>query len=158
MAEFPYLPIWTDAYLADTTHLRTEEHGAYLLLLFAAWRSADCSLPDDDATLARLTGLTGPKWKAVKPVVMAFWRLDEKRKRWGQKRLKGERKKAAGKSSKAKDAAASRWNKTKTDDANALPARCHPEPYPKEKPNGFSRSAGAQKKSWEREIDEVFNA
>lgn len=37
MADFPYLPIWTDAYLADTTHLRTEEHGRLLLLLMKAW-------------------------------------------------------------------------------------------------------------------------
>ena len=28
MADFPYIKFYTDAYLADTTHLRTEEHGA----------------------------------------------------------------------------------------------------------------------------------
>ena len=53
MAQFPVLPLWTDAYLGDTTHLTTIEHGAYMLLLMVSWRSPDCRLPDDDAMLAR---------------------------------------------------------------------------------------------------------
>ena len=97
MADFPCLPLWTDAYLADTNHLTAEEHGAYVLLLIEAWRSADCSLPDNDTLLARHARLTPAKWNAAKPIVMAFWKLDKRRKRWTQKRLKKERQKAAGK-------------------------------------------------------------
>ena len=33
----PYLPIWIGDYLKETRHLSTEEHGAYLLLLFQYW-------------------------------------------------------------------------------------------------------------------------
>ena len=40
MAEAPIMPFATDAYIGDTTHLTTIEHGAYLLLLFAMWRTA----------------------------------------------------------------------------------------------------------------------
>lgn len=152
MADFPYLPLWTDAYLADTTHLRTEEHGAYLLLLFAAWRAADCGLPDDDDALARLAGLPPQKWKSMKAVVMAFWSLDKRRKRWVQKRLKIEREKASEKRGKARGSAASRWKQTKSGDANAMRTQCYPEPepYPDKKPDGFLERAGARKnpKGW----------
>jgi uncharacterized protein YdaU (DUF1376 family) len=74
MAEFPAFPLWTDAYLGDTTHLSTIEHGAYLLLLFTAWRSPTYDLPDDDALLAKYCRLTRGQWARVKPAVMAYWK------------------------------------------------------------------------------------
>lgn len=154
MADFPYLPMWTDAYLADTTHLKTEEHGAYILLLFAAWRAPNCTLPDDDDSLARLTGLSPAKWKSIKPTVMAFWKLDKRRKCWSQKRLNDEREKANEKRGKARDSAASRWKQKKKGDANAMRTQCYPEPYPKKKPNGFLERAGAPKKS--SRIDKIL--
>jgi uncharacterized protein YdaU (DUF1376 family) len=150
MADLPCMPFWTDAYLADTQHLTTEEHGAYLLLLFQAWRSHDCSLADDDEMLARQAGVTSAKWKGMKAIVMAFWTLDKRRKRWVQKRLKIEREKASVKKAKARDSAVTRWNKTEKGDANALRTQCYPEPKPEpiEKPTkGFSQSATAPKKS-----------
>lgn len=157
MADFPCLPLWTDAYLADTNHLTTEEHGAYVLLLIEAWRSADCSLPDDDALLARHTLLTPAKWKTVKPIVMAFWRLDGRRGRWVQKRLKKERQKAAQKKRSAKDSAVSRWKQTNPDHANAMRTQCSPEPKPSSKAKAFSERADAQRKSTEMKILEAFS-
>ena len=38
MSKLTSMPFLVDAYIADTTHLSLEEHGAYLLLLFAMWR------------------------------------------------------------------------------------------------------------------------
>ena len=58
-------------YLADTTHLNTEQHGAYTLLLFTYWRRG--SLPDDDAVLARITGLEAQRWADHKPIIAAFF-------------------------------------------------------------------------------------
>lgn len=119
MAEFPYLPIWTDAYLADTRHLTTEEHGAYLLLMMEAWRRPTCSLPDDDRLLARLAGVSADKWDEIKPVVMAFWKQDGRSKTWTQKRLISERQKSEVRSQKASDSAAKRWKKNKNGHATA---------------------------------------
>lgn len=145
MADFPCLPLWTDAYMADTGHLTAEEHGSYLLLLIEAWRSADCSLPDDDALLARHAKLTPAKWRASKPIIMAFWRLDKRRGRWTQKRLKKERQKVAGKKRAARDSAASRWKQTKSGHAGGMRTQCSPTPTPSSKAKAFSGRASAQK-------------
>lgn len=74
MAEFPKMPLWTDAYLADTGHLTTIEHGAYLLLLMAMWRSKETRLPSDDRSLAKMARLTSGQWARIKPTIMAFFR------------------------------------------------------------------------------------
>jgi uncharacterized protein YdaU (DUF1376 family) len=91
MAEFPAIPFWTDAYIGDTMHLTTLQHGAYLLLLVAAWRSPDCSLPDDDVMLARITRMDKRTWKANRDTILAFWSRGSDAKLF-QKRLKDERK------------------------------------------------------------------
>ncbi|WP_104019098.1 YdaU family protein [Roseovarius nitratireducens] len=65
MSKAPAMPMYWDAYLADTTHLTTEEHGAYLLLLGAMWRR-NGRVPDDDKDNARILGLTPSKWRKVK--------------------------------------------------------------------------------------------
>lgn len=73
MAEFPSLPLFTDAYIADTVHLSTIEHGAYLLLLMTCWRSKECRLPNDDKYLCRVTRLRADQWRKMKPVIMEFF-------------------------------------------------------------------------------------
>lgn len=76
MAAYPAMPLFTDAYLADTRHLTTEEHGAYLLLLMCAWRSRECALVDDDGALARIAGLSPTKWRRMKPVLQSFFDIE----------------------------------------------------------------------------------
>lgn len=71
MSKAPSMPMYWDAYLADTTHLTTEEHGAYLLLLGAMWRR-DGTVPDDDADNARILGLTKSKWRKIKARLSDF--------------------------------------------------------------------------------------
>lgn len=85
LAEFPALPLFTDAYLADTRHLTAEEHGAYLLLLMCAWRTRGCALKDCDRTLARIVGVTRPRWKKLRPVLAEFF--DTTGGQWQQKKL-----------------------------------------------------------------------
>lgn len=122
MAQFPAMPLWTDAYLGDTSHLTTIEHGAYLLLLFAMWRS-DGSLPDDDKLLSRYAKLTPGQWARIKPVIMPFFTV--RNGRLTQGRLTDELKAVRQHSRKQSDRAKARWLKTKdTGDAAAMPEEC----------------------------------
>ncbi|WP_375450618.1 DUF1376 domain-containing protein [uncultured Devosia sp.] len=134
MAQFPALPLWTDAYLADTRHLSAEQHGAYLLLLMEAWRRPSCSLPDDDEMLARLACMNTERWAFNRDIVMAFWKLDGRKKEWTQSRLTDERSYVAQKSRSQRDKAASRWKRDKKDDAAAMPEGM-PEPMPEACPD-----------------------
>lgn len=121
MAEFPSLPLFTDAYLGDTTHLTTFEHGAYMLLLIVSWRSTDCCLPDDDKLLARYTRMTLDKWRKTRAVLAPFFTI--KNGCWHQARLQDElqhlrsqraQQSAAGKAS-VKAKALKRLNRDATD-------------------------------------------
>lgn len=116
------LPLFGDAYLADTQHLTLEEHGAYLKLLLIAWRSPECTLPDDDKRIATMLGITAKKWATLRPAVMAFWTKTEHG--WEQKRLSKERRFVAEKSANNSAAAKTRWKDkpletNKTENANA---------------------------------------
>lgn len=88
MSRFPSLPLFTDAFIADTQHLDARETGAYLLLLMMAWRSPECRIPDDDKLLARWARMDLRGWRHTKSVVMQFWDLEEGF--YTQKRLRKE--------------------------------------------------------------------
>lgn len=133
MAEFPAMPFMTDAYLGDTMHLSLEEHGAYLKLLFIAWRTPSCLLPKDDARIAIMLGITRGKWGKLKPTIMAFW--TETEDGFEQKKLKKIREKVREKSDKNRESAERRWadkslKDNKTSDANA-DANAMPDAVPK---------------------------
>ena len=137
MADYPALPLWTDAYLADTRHLTTRQHGAYLLLLMEAWRRPTCSLPDDDGLLARLSGLSAAEWAEDGGEVLAFFNRDGRKKTWTQDRLTRERRYVASKSLSQRDKSLKRWKAAKKDDAvgmpEGMPERCRsdaPTPTP----------------------------
>jgi uncharacterized protein YdaU (DUF1376 family) len=76
MADFPALPLWTDALIGDTYQLTPAEFGAYMRLLIVAWRRPDCNLPNNDVFLGRCIG-DRKNWHRLKTVVMAFWTLGE---------------------------------------------------------------------------------
>lgn len=123
MAEFPAMPLWTDAYLGDTKHLTTIEHGAYLLLLIAMWRTKAKSLPNDDKLLARYAGLTPGQWRRIKPILWPF--MDVKDGRVTQGRLTDEANAVRQHSKKQSDKAKARWLKNKeSGDAAAMPDGC----------------------------------
>lgn len=103
------IPLFGDAYMADTRHLTLEEHGAYLMLLIIAWRTDECSLPDDDKRIARMLGIGQAKWERLKPTIMAFWTLENGA--WYQGRLTRERKFVDEKRATNSLSAKARWGK-----------------------------------------------
>lgn len=125
MADFPYLPIKVAVFLADTQHLDARETGAYASLLFTAWLSPACGLPNDDKKLARMARCSPREWLRIRPAVMAFWQLMGDGL-WHQKALDKTRSEVSLKSSKASSAAQAKWLKdreTRNADADAYAKR-----------------------------------
>lgn len=78
------MPLYIADYLADTGHLRTIEHGAYLLLIMHYWRTG--ALPPQDAKLAKITRLPLKAWtESVRPAVETLFQEG-----WSHKRIDAE--------------------------------------------------------------------
>lgn len=89
MSTHPFIPLYVDDYDAATAHLTEAQDGIYGRLLRLCWRTPGCSLPNDEAWIARKIRVTAARWKADgKPVLDEFFRLQ--RGRLVQKRLKAE--------------------------------------------------------------------
>lgn len=138
MAEFPKFPLWTDAYLGDTTHLRTVEHGAYLLLLIAMWRTREKALPNNDRLLARYARMTDREWRDVKPIIMPFFTIEGEN--ITQLRLRDEAEAAAEYAGKQARRAKSRWLKSKETSGAAAPTAAQAAAMPDESHGNASLS------------------
>lgn len=68
----PWFAFNADAYTGDTAHLTCEEHGAYLLLMLAYYRS-ERPLPATDRALSSITKLPLDRWSEAKPTLAAFF-------------------------------------------------------------------------------------
>lgn len=136
-----WMPLWIGAYLADTQHLARDEHGAYLLLLMAYWRTGS-ALPDDDKRLSAIAKASPKEWKTLRPTMAEFFTVADGF--WSHKRVDKElaasiehKNKAV---SKAKKGAQARWGLHKEDAPSiqqAKPKQC-PTPTPKE-PKGSKK-------------------
>jgi uncharacterized protein YdaU (DUF1376 family) len=93
-----FLPLYIGDYLADTGHLTTSQHGAYLLLLMHYWRVGD--LPDDDKQLAAITKLPLRIWLDCRETIQAFffdgWRHKRVEDELGKMIRSADRRAAAG--------------------------------------------------------------
>lgn len=119
------MPLWTDAYLGDTGHLTTIEHGAYMLLLMTMWR-AGASLPNDEKLLAKYARLNTSQWRRMSPSIMPFFKVADGRITQG--RLSDEYEAVKQRGVSASNSAKARWLKTKdTPDAVAMPIECEPD-------------------------------
>ena len=73
----PYLPVYVNDLTSDelVEAMSTEEFGAYMFLLFKAWKSdPPCTIPDDDQTLARYARLPIKRWLAGRERILAPWK------------------------------------------------------------------------------------
>ena len=73
MAALPYMQLYVADYLADTAHLSTEEHGAYLLLLFNYWQTGK---PVRHERAAHAVRLTNERWAVVKESLREYFHED----------------------------------------------------------------------------------
>lgn len=73
MAALPYMQLYVADYLADTMHLTTEEHGAYLLLIFNYWQTGK---PIPKTRLARIARLSSERWTDVERSLNEFFNDD----------------------------------------------------------------------------------
>lgn len=140
MADFPAMPLFTDAYMADTQHLTNEEHGVYLRLLMFAWRTPGCCLPDDDMRLALMVGLSPHKWSRIKPTIMAFWTKDFGN--YSQKKLKNIRNLVAKKSAAQKKRADDMWAAKSLEANKDGDAGAYTTAMPGDMPDGCRTDAG----------------
>lgn len=70
------MPLYVGDYLSDTMTLTTEQHGAYLLLLMAAWKEGG-RLDGDDESLAAITRLPIGRWKAMRAKIIRYFDVTE---------------------------------------------------------------------------------
>lgn len=134
MPKMNFLPLATDAWIADTAHLSRVERGLYMDLLILMWRSPECRVPNQIEWIARRLNCSEEEIPLLETVLAEFtqtcgnWRTQKRLlKEWNYV------KKTAGKRS---DAAKARWNKEKDTCkriANAVHTQCEwnaPTPTP----------------------------
>ena len=97
MAALPYMQFYVADYLADTAHLTTLQHGAYMMLLMNYWQRGK-PLPAKDEYLAQICRLTLDQWLEIKPIVAEFF--TERKGCWTQKRIEEDLQRVTSKSTK----------------------------------------------------------
>ncbi|HHH1633199.1 TPA: YdaU family protein [Yersinia enterocolitica] len=70
MAALPYMQLYIADYLADTMHLSTEEHGAYLLIMFNYWQTGK-AIPK--VRLAKIARLSNERWISIESSLNEFF-------------------------------------------------------------------------------------
>lgn len=103
-----WMPLYVADYLADTGHLSTIEHGAYMLLIMHYWQNGE--LPCDDRKLARICRMPTKDWAEIRDTIADLFGPN-----WHHKRIAAELANAcetmAKRSAAGKAAASARYSK-----------------------------------------------
>lgn len=145
MSQLPALPLWIDAWVADTAHLSRAERGLYHDLLVLMWKTPGCRVPNDLAWIARKLRCSDHEMPMLELLIAEFCQSSGN---WiAQKRLQKEFDYVSAKSKKQSARAKSRWDKEK--DA------CHgnaPTPTPTQKEEGVSKDTPTRAPSPTQEL------
>jgi uncharacterized protein YdaU (DUF1376 family) len=145
MAALPYMPLFVADYLADTAHLTTQQHGAYMLLIMNYWQRG-APLPDDDARLAKIARVGPREWSRMRDTISEFFSIADGT--WSHSRIASELSRVEAKSLKSKKAAQAsvqrRFGERSTP-AEPTDTQAHTR-VPLDKSNG---AADADKQFWE---------
>ena len=129
-----WMPIYIGDYLADTTRLTTEQHGAYFLLILDYWKSG--RPPDDDAVLAQITRLSPHAWSIARAMLARFFSIENGE--WIHHRIERELEAARGNAKrnteKAQKAALARWKNAQSIAPGIAPALLDECPSPSPSP------------------------
>lgn len=155
-----WMPFYVGDYLADTMLLTTLQHGAYLLLMLACWKSGG-SLPDDDVALATAARLAPADWRRCAPALRQFF--DARDGRLFHKRISHELERAQSLSDKRTEAGkkGGRPAKENQNETNRFPdglakAKQNETPSPSHKPTTSDADASAGKPALPVPKDIVF--
>lgn len=140
MAALPYMQFYVADYLADTMHLSTEEHGAYMLLIMNYWRRGK-ALDGRNGRLASVVRMSSERWESVEPTLREFFNVDDD-EQWVHPRIEEELEKAQGRIDAAvragKASAKARGNKRSTPVQRKSNARSTPVANPLQREGNHS--------------------
>lgn len=100
--KLPYIAVYVNDYIADTTRLRATANGAYWFLLLEYWRLRG-SIPNDRQWLIDTARVTEKEWDKIAYQVLSYFAVEGDR--LVHARMEADLEKARDKSRKAKEAA-----------------------------------------------------
>jgi uncharacterized protein YdaU (DUF1376 family) len=85
------MAFYVDTYLGATMTLTRDQHGAYLMMIFACWKN-DGFIRNDPTALAAAARCTAAEWRKMEPVLRGYFEIDADR--WTHDRVVKERQRA----------------------------------------------------------------
>jgi uncharacterized protein YdaU (DUF1376 family) len=137
VADINCLPLWTDAWIADTHHLTRHEKGLYLDLLVLMWRSPRGQVPRDVKWLCSKLQIRADEFSMLEKIIKEFCQaVGHNRKMLTQKRLQKERDYVLSVKKARRDGAKLAWTNRLSGSKTTISYEArlmHPHPNPKGK-------------------------